>query len=223
MRGPGLLRPGSWHPTRPLLAYVAATPGREDDDVMILPIAGDEVRGWVPGRPTAFVNGAARERGPRFSPDGRWLAYSSNETGADQIYVQPFPGPGARIVVASGVGPSWSRTRRELVFTQRAVDYRHALLTVPYRVENGTFHVEAPRPWAARAPWLRELSGYRMYGLHPDGARVAMAPPSETDADAASHLTLVLNLFDELRRTPRSHREALDQSPSSVRAGSAAG
>ena len=147
------------------------------------------------------MNGPARERGPRFSPDGGWLAYSSNDAGGDQIYVQPFPGPGARIVVASGVGPSWSRTRRELVFTERAVDYRHALLTVPYRVENGTFQVEAPRRWAARAPWLRELSGYRMYGLHPDGARVAMAPPSETDANAASHLTLVLNLFDELRRS----------------------
>ena len=40
-----------------------------------------------------------------------------------------------------------------------------------------------------------------MYALHPDGARVVMAPPSETDAAAASHLTLVLNLFDELRRS----------------------
>jgi catalase (peroxidase I) len=39
-----------------------------------------------------------------------------------------------------------------------------------------------------------------MYGLHPDGARVVMAPPSETDVNAASHLTLVLNLFDELQR-----------------------
>ena len=201
MRSRGLLRPGSWHPTKPLLAYVSATPGRENDDVMILPMESDGARGWVPGTPTAFVNGEARERGPRFSPDGRWLAYSSNETGPDQVYVQPFPGPGARIVVATGVGPAWSGTRRELVFTERVVDYRHALLTVPYRVENGTFQVEAPRPWAARAPWLRELSGYRMYALHPDGARVAMAPPSETDANAASHLTLVLNLFDELRRT----------------------
>ena len=201
LRGPGILRPGSWHPTKPLLAYTAATPGREDDDVMILPIEGDDARGWVPGQPTAFVNGAARERAPRFSPDGSWLAYGSDETGPEQIYVQPFPGPGARIVVARGVGPSWSRTRRELVFTDRAIDYRHALLTVPYRVENGTFQVEAPRPWAAGAPWLRELSGYRMYAPHPDGARVAMAPPSETDANAASHLTLVLNLFDELRRS----------------------
>jgi hypothetical protein len=115
--------------------------------------------------------------------------------------VQPFPGPGARTVVGTGVGPSWSLTRRELVFTERVVDYRHALLAVPYRVENGTFHVETARPWATRAAWLRELSGYRMYALHPDGTRVAMAPPSQTDAAAASHLTLVLNLFDELRRS----------------------
>ena len=40
-----------------------------------------------------------------------------------------------------------------------------------------------------------------MYALHPDGARVAMAPPSEGDAVAPSHLTLVFNLFDELRRS----------------------
>ena len=200
LRAPGLLRPGAWHPTRPLLAYVAANPGREDDDVMILPLAGDEASGWVPGSPTAFVHGSARERGPRFSPDGRWLAYTSNEAG-EQVYVQPFPGPGARTVIAGGTGPSWSRTVHELVLTERVVDYRHALLAVPYRIENGTFRVEAPRPWATRAAWLRELSGYRMYALHPDGARVVMAPPSEADATAASHLTLVLNLFDELRRS----------------------
>ena len=59
---PGLLRPGSWHPTKPLLAYVAARPGREDDDVMILPIASDGARGWEPGPPTAIANRAARER-----------------------------------------------------------------------------------------------------------------------------------------------------------------
>jgi Tol biopolymer transport system component len=201
LRAPGLLRPSSWHPSSPLLAYVAAAPGREDDDVMILPMEGDEARGWVPGRPLAFVHSPARERAPHFSPDGRWLAYTSNDAGGEQIYVQPFPGPGARIVAASGVGPTWSRARRELVFTMRAVDYRHALMTVAYRVENGTFHVEAARPWAPREAWLRELSGYRMFALHPDGDRVAMAPPSEADAAAASHLTLVLNLFDELRRS----------------------
>jgi serine/threonine-protein kinase len=200
LRGPGLLRPGSWHPTRPLLAYVAAAPGREDD-VMILPIEGDEARGWAPGRPTPFVNSAARERAPRFSPDGRWLAYGSNETMGEQIYVQPFPGPGPRTVVASGVGPSWSRARREIVFTVRAVDYRHALQTVAYRVENGSFRVDTPRPWATPAAWLRELSGYRLYALHPDGARVAIAPSPDADAAAAGHVTLVLNLFDELRRT----------------------
>jgi Tol biopolymer transport system component/tRNA A-37 threonylcarbamoyl transferase component Bud32 len=200
LRAPGLLRPGSWHPTRPLLAYVAAAPGREDD-VMLLPIDGDDARGWTPGRPTALVNGAARERGPRFSPDGRWLAYTSNEAVSDQVYVQPFPGPGARIVVGRGTGPSWSYSRGELVFSERTVDYRHALLSVPYRVQNGVFQAEAAQPWAARTAWLRELSGYRMYALHPDGSRVAMAPPSASDAVAPSHLTLVFNLFDELRRS----------------------
>ena len=117
LRAPGMLRPGSWHPTRPLLAYVAAPPGREDD-VMMLPLDGDETAGWVPGAPTAVVAGPARERGPSFSPDGRWLAYSSNEGASEQVMVQSFPGPGPKIVVANGTDPSWSGTRRELLFTE---------------------------------------------------------------------------------------------------------
>ena len=79
--------------TRPLLAYVAATPGREDDDVMILPIAGDEctrLGAWA-------THGVREQRGPRaparFSPDGRWLAYSSNETGPSRSTCSRSPGP----------------------------------------------------------------------------------------------------------------------------------
>ena len=66
------LLPGSWHPNKKLLAYVATMPGT-GEDVMILPVEGDEVGGWRTGKPTAFVSSAARERAPTFSPDGRWL------------------------------------------------------------------------------------------------------------------------------------------------------
>ncbi len=194
-----MLKPGSWHPTSNVLAYIATPPGR-DDDVMILPIAGDAHAGWRPGPATAIASRTARERAPRFSPDGRWLAYESNETGTDQLYVQRFPGAGDRIVVAGNAqSPAWSRARPEMVFTSRVVDYRHALMIVPYRVEGTSFQAGKPRPWAERAATLRELSGYRMYALHPDGARVAMALPSENDL-TATHVTLVFQLFDQLRR-----------------------
>jgi Tol biopolymer transport system component/DNA-binding winged helix-turn-helix (wHTH) protein len=197
----GALKPGSWHPNKKLLAYVATMPGT-GDDVMILPVEGDEVGGWKAGKPTAFVNSAARERAPTFSPDGRWLSYTSNESGYDEVYVRPFPGPGARVMVSSAGGQtsSWSRARPEIVFTAQGVDYMQVLMVARYRVENDSFLVDKPRPWAERAVGVRTLLGSRMYALHPDGARVAIAPPSEREIVAPTHLTFVLNLFEEFRR-----------------------
>jgi predicted Ser/Thr protein kinase len=199
-RGSIALRPGSWHPTGNVLAYVATVPGR-DDDVMMLPLERDGSGGWKAGPPAPFATSAARERQPRFSPDGRWLAYSSDETGREQVYVQPFRGAGGRVVasVTDGVGPAWSRARPELVFTSRVVDYQHALMVVGYRAQADAFHVDRPRPWAQGAPTLPELSGYRMYALHPDGERIALAALLESDT-TSTHLTFAFDLFDELRR-----------------------
>jgi serine/threonine protein kinase/Tol biopolymer transport system component len=195
------LIPASWHPTKKVLAYVATMP-RSGDDVMTLPVEGDEAGGWKPGQPTAVVNTAAGERAPTFSPDGRWLAYHSNESGRDEVYVRPFPGPGARVTVSSAGGETsaWSRARLELVFTAPAFDYRRVLMVAPYRVENDSFRPEKPRLWAERGSALRLVLGQRIYALHPDGVRVAIAPPSEGEAVGQNHLTLVLNFFDELRR-----------------------
>ena len=195
------LLPGAWHPTKKVLAYVATMP-RSGEDVMTLPVEGDEAGGWKPGQPTAVVNTVARERAPTFSPDGKWISYSSNEANQDQVYVQPFPGPGARVMVSSAGGSTsaFSRARPEMVFTAPAPDYRAVLMVAPYRVEKGSFRPGKPLPWAERGPVLRDLNGQRLYALHPDGVRVALAPPSEREAVGQSHLTLVLNFFDELRR-----------------------
>lgn len=191
---------GSWHPTQNLLAYVAET-ATGAEDVMILPVEGDDVRGWKPGQPMAFVNSAARERGPVFSPDGRWLAYHSTASGRDEVYVQPFPGPGSRVTVSSVVGetPSWSRTRSELVFTTPGLDYRRVLMVARYRVENNSFRADKPRPWVEPSVALHLLAGERNYALHPDGMRVAIAPPPEGEA-LQDHVALVFNFFDALRR-----------------------
>jgi DNA-binding winged helix-turn-helix (wHTH) protein/Tol biopolymer transport system component len=199
----GPLMPGSWHPTRNILAYVAET-STTAGEVMILPVDGDERNGWKPGHPTAFVNSAGQARGPVFSPDGRWLAYHSTEAGRDrdEVYVRPFPGPGERVTVSSAGGetPSWSRTRPELVFTTPGSDYRRVLMVAPYRVENNSFRPDKPLPWAKLGVALRLLNGQRSYALHPDGVRVAIAPPPEGEGVGQTHVTLVFNFFDELRR-----------------------
>jgi Tol biopolymer transport system component len=202
VRSPAPLTPGSWHPQKNILAYVARMP-ESDDDVMTLPLEGDEAHGWKPGQPTAVVNSAAREQGPMFSPNGKWLSYSSNESGLDQVYVRPFPGPGARVMVSNAGGATqsswWSETRSELVFTAPALDYDRVLMVAPYRMDIDSFRVEKPRAWEEAGVRVRELLGSRSYALHPDGVRVAIAPPSVRGTASRAHVTLVSNFFNYLR------------------------
>jgi serine/threonine-protein kinase len=178
------------------------------DDVMILPLEGDEAGGWKPGQPTAFLNSSASERGPTFSPDGRWLAYHSKESGNWEVYVRPFPGPGARVMVSSGGGEtsSWSRTRPELMFTSPGIDYSRRLMVASYTADKGSFRADKPRVWAERGSALRMLLGQRNYALHPDGVRVAIPLPAEGETVVQSHLIFVLNFFEELRRIAPGQR-----------------
>jgi Tol biopolymer transport system component len=178
---------------------------------MLLPIEGDEVHGWKTGQPIVFVNSIANERGPVFSPDGKWLAYYSdaNDSGRDDVYVQPFPGPGAKVIVSSDRSserPSWCRSRPELLFTTSGIDYSRVLMVAPYVVKNGSFRVGLPQPWA-QSRSLRHLADERIYALHPDGTRVAFAPSAEDEAVASNHVTFLVNFLDELRRiAPKSSR-----------------
>jgi len=202
----GPLQPGSWHPTQNVLAFDAERPGT-GADVMLLRLEGDETSGWKPGQPTAFLGSAATEHNPVFSHDGNWLAYCSNESGrkgvgSHDVYVRPFPGPGEQVMVSTvgGERPSWSRSTAELVFTVLFRDYRRLLMVAPYRVEKDTFRPGRPRQWEAKGVPLRILEGHRNYALHPEGARVAIAPPPEGEDLAQTHVTLFLNFFDHLRR-----------------------
>jgi serine/threonine-protein kinase len=186
----------SWHPSGTLLAFEELNPAT-NWDVMILPMKGDETQGWKPGQPTVFLNGPFQEREPMFSPDGRWLAYTSDEAGRPDVYVQPFPGPGAkwRISTDGGTYPTWSRTKRELFYGT----LNGEIMVAPFAVEGDSFRAEKPRRWSERRFAVRGLN--RMFDLHPDGTRVALAPVERPQADATqSHLTFVFNFFDELRR-----------------------
>ncbi len=68
--------------------------------------------------PLPFANGPLNERAPALSPDGRWLAHRSDESGIPEVYVQPFPGPARRWQISAGGGcnPRWSRKGRELFY-----------------------------------------------------------------------------------------------------------
>ncbi len=96
--------PTSWSPDGECLAFFDRA-----DDVWVLPRDGE---------PTRLLGTPASERSARFSPDGKWLAYVSDETGEFQVYVIPFPGPGPRIPVSvdGGLSPIWSSDGKDLFF-----------------------------------------------------------------------------------------------------------
>ena len=138
---------------------------------------------------------------------GSWSSYTSDESGPNQVYVRPFTGAGPRVMVsnAGGATASWSRGRAELVFAGTGTDYQQSLMVVSYRTDGGSIHVDKPRPWADRSVGLRSLRADRTFALYPDGARVAIAAPSEADTAPRSHLTFVSNLFDHLRTIAPPH------------------
>jgi serine/threonine-protein kinase len=187
--------PGSWHTNGKLLAFEEQI-SPTNYDLMILTMEGDDVLGWKPGKPTVFLNTPFIEREPMFSPDGRWLAYVSNETGRNEVFVRPFPGPGGKWQISTGGGnyPTWSHTKPELVY-----GFNGQIMVAPFTVEAGSFRAEKSRLWSDRRFVTRGLN--RSFDLHPDGERFALAPlaPSQ-GGEKRDHVTFIFNFFEELRR-----------------------
>ena len=135
-------RPTSWHPSGKFLGF-HATRAATEADLMILPMAGHAVRGWTPGTPSVFLGTPANEFALVFSPDGRFIAYFSNEAGSNafDVYVRPFPGPGGkwRVSTDSGVWPRWSRTAPELLFVSG-----DKVMFAPFAVVGDSFRADSP-------------------------------------------------------------------------------
>ena len=113
--------PTSWSPDGTVLAFYVDHPetGR---DIWIVPVAPD----GTPGTPEAFLVTPFQERGATFSPDGQWLAFVSNKSGQNEVYVRPYPGPGDEFTISSGGGqePTWSPDGRELFYRRGEADVR---------------------------------------------------------------------------------------------------
>jgi len=134
---------------------------------------------------------------PAFSPDGAFLAYASNESGSNEVFVRPFPGPGGKwkISTSGGKFPAWSRTTRELFFL--GGDDR--IMVVSYSIQGDSFSAGKPRAWSP-AQVLRD--GVRQsFDVSADGKRVVIFPrPATERAEGTLHATFLLNFFDEVRR-----------------------
>lgn len=186
----------SWRPDGKVLAFYQRNP--EGYAVMTLPIAGDDKAGWKPGEPMPFVTGILNVD-PAFSPDGRWLAYMSNESGTYEVYVRPFPGPGGKWQVSNGGGfmAIWSRNGKEL-FYRTVADSK--IMVVTYTASGDSFHADKPQLWSPGQ--FTDIGGAIInFDLHPDGKRFAvLKAPGEEKAAAVNHVNFIVNFFDEVLR-----------------------
>ena len=145
------------------------------------------------GEPFPVVQTNFDERDGQFSPDGKWIAFESNESGRYEIYLQPFPGPGARVPVSAGGGAQvrWRRDGRELFYI--ALDGR--LMAVPIGIGGAD---RAPEIGAAVPLFTTNVGGAisqgvarQQYAVTADGQRFLMNVLVE-EANA-SPITLILN------------------------------
>jgi eukaryotic-like serine/threonine-protein kinase len=135
-----LQTPDDWHRDGNVIAF-EQTDAATAQDVWILSLSGDRTS-------SAFIKTRFNETSPRFSPDGRWIAYVSDEAGQPDVYVRPYPGPGEAQRISSGgaQSPRWRRDGTELFYVagQRVV-------AVPVRT-TPTFDAGAPKDLFDRKP-----------------------------------------------------------------------
>lgn len=153
-----------------------------------------------PGKAEPFLRAPFIEVDAAFSPDGRWMAYSSIETEQQNgdLFVRPFPGPGGKWRISTGGGkyPSWSRDGRQLFFL--GGDDR--IMVTDYTAHGDSFSADKPRVWSDQQV-LRPVDFVRNLDLAPDGKRFAVFPrTTEEETKGDLHVTFLLNFEDELRR-----------------------
>jgi serine/threonine-protein kinase len=140
---------------------------------------------------TRLVAGRGLDRRGSVSPDGRWLAYETDETGAWEVVVRPFPATDAakrQVSAAGGTNPRWSRDGKELFY----VDGDRDLIALPVTL-SPSFSTGVPRRL-----FSLDSAGLVSYDPTPDGSRFLAIRSIESDR--WNDVIVVQNLFEELRR-----------------------
>jgi Tol biopolymer transport system component len=188
--------PTSWSADGRFLLYFSTDPQTESD-LWVVPMVGDRT-------PSVFLKTPFSEQWGVFSPDGRWVAYESNESGRIEIYVRPFVRPGAaagalvggqwQVSTAGGVFPAWRRDGKELYYLNPA----GALMAAPITVTGATLEPGAPValfPTHISGGGVDDRQG-RQYDVAPDGRFLI-----NTELDSATApITLLQNWNPEAKK-----------------------
>jgi eukaryotic-like serine/threonine-protein kinase len=170
----------TWTPDGQALMYL-------DDD----PIQGIWMVRLDDRKPVKWLSGSgASTLGPRVSPDGRWIAYASNQSGRDEVYVRSFPTPAGVVQISSGGGnePVWSHDGRVLYYRQDDKLIEATLVTTK------ELSVASRRPLFVQR--FVTDGGHTYYDVSPDGKSFVFVK----DNDALAQLVVVLNWDAELRK-----------------------
>ncbi len=186
--------PVSWSPDGQLLAFFEVNPSTQRD-IWVLRMGNHLATPGQVRKAEPFLRTQFNESVPRFSPDGRWLAYISDESGRFEIYVQPYPGPGGKwqISTEGGTEPAWNPNGRELFY--RSGD---KMMAVDIATQPG-FAVGKPR-MLFEGPYVPTPLTFPNYDVSPDGQRFLMLKPSEQEQAPPTQINVVLNWFEELKQ-----------------------
>ena len=182
----------SWHPSGRWLAFWARSKTSKGD-LKIVPVEEGQGSALAAGQPFDVLSSTAGEARPAFSPDGRWLAYTSDESGVSEVYVRPFPGPGGTWRVSRGSGwfPRWSPREPRLLF----IDLNRArVMYVDYRGQTQQFRPGEPATWSPTV--FRGAGSSYAYDIHPDGRRVA----ARVDRKRRDKVVFFFGFFDYLKK-----------------------
>jgi eukaryotic-like serine/threonine-protein kinase len=181
----GRLEVGDWSRDGQFLAYTMSD-ARSPADIWVMPLAGDR-------KPFPFLTTTASESSPRFSPDGKWLAYVSDENrtteaGARQVYVEPFaPGKTAsgkwQISVNGGSSPHWRRDGKELFYVEG-----RRIMAVSITSSGGNLQAGIAKVLFEMPPQIQRFADFASSA---DGQRFLF--PVTIQGDAAVPITVMLN------------------------------
>jgi len=185
--------PKSWSADGQLLAFFEISPTTQRD-IWVLRLADRKAQ--------LFLRTPFTETSPTFSPDGRWLAYASDESGRPEVYVQPYPGPGGKWQISTdgGTEPLWNRNGRELFYRSGSKMMAVETTTQP------SFAAGKPRV-LFEGQYLASVfpSSGGAYDVSADGQRFLMVKETEAASRSTAQIHVVLNWVEELkRRVPRS-------------------